>query len=78
MKLKLFTIVLLMFVTGSLIGQTRQLTGKVTSAKDQKALPGVTVRVKGTNIGTITGGNGHFTLSYNQSGGILVFSFIGG
>jgi len=34
--------------------QTRTINGTVTSADDGQALPGVTVQVKGTTVGTIT------------------------
>jgi TonB-linked SusC/RagA family outer membrane protein len=53
------------------------VTGKVTSA-DGSSLPGVSVLLKGTAIGTSSDGDGNFTL--NNAGvpnGTLVFSFIG-
>lgn len=54
-----------------------QLTGKVTDAKDGSALPGVTVKVKNSNVGTITDGNGVYRLSVPAKATTLVFSFIG-
>ncbi|MDX2431952.1 MAG: SusC/RagA family TonB-linked outer membrane protein [Bacteroides sp.] len=56
--------------------QTQQITGKVIDS-DGQLLPGVTVMVKGTNNGTITGANGEFSISGINKGDILVFSFIG-
>ncbi|WP_324677470.1 TonB-dependent receptor [Hymenobacter sp. GOD-10R] len=53
-----------------------QLTGRVVSAKDE-GLPGVTVVVKGTTNGTTTGADGSFKLSVPETGGTLVFSYIG-
>jgi alpha-2-macroglobulin len=41
------------------------------------ALPGVSVRVKGTQIGTITDINGAYTLAIPDEASELVFSFIG-
>lgn len=41
------------------------------------ALPGVSVRVKGTQIGTITDINGTYTLTIPNEASELVFSFIG-
>lgn len=57
--------------------QDRTVTGTVTSAEDGSALPGVNVVIKGTTSGTSTDANGKYSISVPQSGGILVFSFIG-
>lgn len=43
---------------------------------DKSPLPGVSIIIKGTTIGTISDIDGNFTLSVNQ-GNTLVFSFIG-
>ncbi|MDQ4141572.1 MAG: SusC/RagA family TonB-linked outer membrane protein, partial [Bacteroidota bacterium] len=52
------------------------ITGKVASASGE-ALPGVTVLLKGTNIGTATGPDGTYSLSVPETKGTLVFSFVG-
>ncbi len=57
--------------------QERVITGKVASAEDGSALPGVNVVVKGTTNGTVTDAEGKFSLSVPATGGNLVFSFIG-
>lgn len=56
--------------------QQNSVSGVVTDTNGQ-ALPGVTVVVKGTTIGTITGVNGDYSLPRVPSGATLVFSFIG-
>ncbi len=56
--------------------QNRTVTGTVTAKEDGLPLPGVTVKVKGTNVGTQTNTAGKYSLSVPQ-GAILVFSFIG-
>ncbi len=61
----------------SVWAQDRVVTGKVTSADDASALPGVNVVVKGTTNGTVTDADGNFKLTIPQDGGALVFSFIG-
>jgi TonB-dependent starch-binding outer membrane protein SusC len=53
-----------------------QLSGKVVSDKGE-GLPGVTVALKGTTRGVSTGADGSFTLSVPETGGTLVFSFVG-
>ncbi|WP_430810330.1 MULTISPECIES: SusC/RagA family TonB-linked outer membrane protein [unclassified Carboxylicivirga] len=52
------------------------LTGKVIDASGEP-IPGVTVSLKGTTIGTVTNFDGEFTLSTDQTGDVLLFSFIG-
>ena len=52
-----------------------KITGKVTD-KDKLPLPGVSVLLKGTNTGTVTDGNGSFSINARK-GEVLVFSFIG-
>jgi TonB-dependent SusC/RagA subfamily outer membrane receptor len=42
-----------------------------------KALPGVTVKVKGTTLGTLTDSNGAYSIENVPAGATLVFSFIG-
>ncbi|MBS7564100.1 TonB-dependent receptor [Mucilaginibacter sp. Bleaf8] len=50
--------------------------GTVTDDKGEP-LPGVTVRVKGTNTTTSTDVNGRYSISVPSSDAVLVFSFIG-
>ncbi len=52
------------------------LSGNV-KAQNGEALPGVTIKVKGSNQGTSTLTDGTFKLRLNQQKGTLVFSFIG-
>ncbi len=56
--------------------QVAQVTGTVTSAGENQPLPGVSVLVKGTNVGTTTNTEGRFSLSAEPAA-TLVFSFIG-
>ena len=50
--------------------------GRVTDGQGE-SLPGVTVVVKGTNVGTITDSDGNYLLNEVKSDAILVFSFVG-
>ena len=50
--------------------------GSVLSAEDGSGLPGVSVVIKGTTIGTSTDIGGNFSIKANE-GDILIFSFMG-
>ncbi len=65
------------FGTLSMFGQARVITGVVTGADDGSPLPGVTVAVKGTTVGTITDANGNFQVNAPQGSEVLIFSFVG-
>ncbi|HNX00998.1 MAG TPA: TonB-dependent receptor plug domain-containing protein, partial [Candidatus Cloacimonadota bacterium] len=55
----------------------KTITGKITSAEDGLAMPGVPVVIKGTTVGTTTDANGAFTLKNVPSNATLLVSFIG-
>ncbi|MCE1198753.1 MAG: SusC/RagA family TonB-linked outer membrane protein [Marinilabiliales bacterium] len=57
--------------------QTRQITGIVTSGEDGTSIPGVSVVVKGSTLGTITDMDGKFTLKVPQGSKTLAVSFVG-
>lgn len=59
------------------MAQTRSISGRVTDQANSQGLPGVTVLVKGTTIGTSTDGDGAFTISVPATATTLAFSFIG-
>ncbi len=58
------------------IQQQRGVSGAVTD-RTGAPLPGVTVVVKGTTTGTVTDGNGNYTLGNVPQNATLVFSFVG-
>jgi TonB-linked SusC/RagA family outer membrane protein len=71
-------LILLGFLMLSLAGvaQTQTLRGKVTSSDDGSPLPGVSILEKGTSNGTVTDGDGRFTIEARRDA-VLVFSFVG-
>jgi TonB-linked SusC/RagA family outer membrane protein len=77
MKKSLLGLVALLLLTSvSALAQT--VTGKVTSAADGAPIPGASVLIKGTSIGTATDTEGNFTLDVaGSSNSVLVVSFIG-
>jgi len=60
----------------SAIGQT-QVTGTITSADDGSPLPGVTVIVAGTTIGTVSDLEGQYSILVPEGSNALEFSFVG-
>ncbi|MDR3697170.1 TonB-dependent receptor [Mucilaginibacter sp.] len=69
-------ILLTLFGYSATFAQTRQITGRVTSADDGSGLPGVTVKIKGTTTGLQTDVNGAFKISAT-TGAVLTFTYIG-
>jgi TonB-linked SusC/RagA family outer membrane protein len=57
--------------------QDRVITGTVTSVEDNMGVPGATVLVKGTTIGTATDLDGKYSISVPAGSNVLVFSFVG-
>lgn len=66
-----------LFISGIVLGQDKVVSGKVTSNDDGSALPGVSVLVKGTSVGTTSNVDGTYSLSIPKDATTLVFSFIG-
>ena len=77
--MKKILLITFMFVTALVTqswAQDQVISGKVTSAEDGSALPGVNVILKGTSTGTATDIDGNYKFSA-PANGTLVFSFIG-
>ncbi|MEM6299779.1 MAG: carboxypeptidase-like regulatory domain-containing protein, partial [Bacteroidota bacterium] len=60
-----------------ILGQSRTITGTVTSASDSSPLPGVSVVEKGTTNGTQTDFDGKYSLEISENAKKLVFSYFG-
>src|SRR5690606_19596632 len=54
----------------------RLVTGKVSDANGDY-LPGVSILLKGTQKGTISGVDGRFSLEVPEEDAVLIFSFVG-
>jgi TonB-linked SusC/RagA family outer membrane protein len=57
--------------------QSLTVTGKIVSATDNSPLPGVSIIVKGTTRGTLSGPEGAYSIEVPGIDATLVFSFIG-
>lgn len=53
------------------------VTGKVTNFENGAPIPGVSVFVRGTGVGTITNTEGNYNLEIPQNSQILIFSYVG-
>ncbi|TXK48902.1 DUF3520 domain-containing protein [Pontibacter qinzhouensis] len=77
----ILAVLLSLFVLGGYVfalqTQDRIITGKVTAADDGAPLPGVTVSVKGAQVGATTNQDGQYKLVVPANHNMLVFSFIG-
>ena len=69
----------LIFFVGSLYlkAQGLQIKGIIFGAEDSIALEGVSVKVKGTTIRTISGADGLYRITVPDQAGVLVFSYPG-
>ena len=72
------TFIVSLLVSLSLLASAQKslVTGKVITDKDGQPLPGVTIIIKNTSIGTVSNVSGEFSIQA-QIGDTLVFSFIG-
>jgi len=78
MKKNLLSLLVLSFIALSCaFAQGRKITGSVTGADDGQPLPGVTVKVPGTAVGTQTNAQGQYTITVPATAKTLSFSYIG-
>ncbi len=76
--LKSLLFIALILCTGVSFAQQRTIQGKVTDARDGAALPGVTIRIKeSSDIGTVSGADGTFSLQVPTGAKTLVVSYVG-
>jgi len=77
MKTRIILLVAALIVAAGFRPVSRSIMGKVTSADDGSAMPGVNVVLKGTSDGTVTDTQGNYVITVPDQRGTLVFSFIG-
>jgi TonB-linked SusC/RagA family outer membrane protein len=77
MKKKLFGFIVMVLFGLSITAQTINITGTVTSVmEDDMPLPGATVQIKGTTIGTATNLDGRYQIEAAATD-TLIFSYVG-
>ena len=75
LRLMLLCLIATSFVTVN--GQQINVSGTVIDREDQLPLPGVSVIIKGTTIGTVTDAEGKYNLAAPSNQSIIVFTFVG-
>lgn len=77
MKKNLFVFIAMFFcLMGSFAFGQRAVNGKVSDGAGS-GLPGVSVTVKGTTQGSVTDGNGNYSVNVASANAVLVYSYIG-
>lgn len=76
-KFYLFVLLALLCFSQQVLAQSRIVTGKVTDQVDDSFMPGVTVKLKGSNVATQSDASGVYSIRVNSDSDILVFSFVG-
>ncbi|QEC52405.1 TonB-linked SusC/RagA family outer membrane protein [Anseongella ginsenosidimutans] len=77
MRNVLTVLAFLCFFTQYGYGQERTVSGRVVGAADSLPVPGVSVTVQGSSIGTATDLEGNYTISVPGNEAVLLFSFLG-
>ncbi|WP_461637194.1 SusC/RagA family TonB-linked outer membrane protein [Labilibaculum euxinus] len=73
---KLLLMLVMVFSFTMIHAQEKVVTGLVTDANDGMGIPGVSVVVKGTTVGTTTDIDGNYTLTVNANA-TIIYSFVG-
>lgn len=72
----LFFLTCLSALPSYLWAQSLQITGKVVSTATGNPIPGASIRLKGSDLGTVTNGQGDFTINAKK-GAVLIISSVG-
>ncbi|HEY3390034.1 MAG TPA: carboxypeptidase-like regulatory domain-containing protein, partial [Prolixibacteraceae bacterium] len=75
-RMLLSAVLLMVLTTGMAFAQQKTITGKVTD-KSGSSIPGASIVVQGTAVGTVTDGEGKYNLKVPSNSNVLLFSFIG-
>lgn len=70
-------ILLLWLLVGTTLAQDRRLSGKIVGSLDNQPIPGASIAIKGTTVGTTTNDNGEFVIALKSGVDILIISSVG-
>ncbi|MGZ3810823.1 MAG: SusC/RagA family TonB-linked outer membrane protein [Mucilaginibacter sp.] len=71
--ISLFTTIMLLYLSG--YAQTNRITGTIVSAEDSQPMPGVSIKVKGANTGTVSAIDGTYSIMAKPKD-VLIFTSI--
>ena len=76
---QLQTVLLSLLLFGAVAATNAQktVTGKITDANDNQPIATVSVTVKGSNMGVVSGADGAYAIELPDGADVLVFSFVG-
>lgn len=73
----LLSLLLLLTLVGRVMAQDRTISGRVLDKATNEGIPGASVILKGTSVGTATNANGNFSLSVPAGATTLQFKYLG-
>ncbi|MBK0381560.1 SusC/RagA family TonB-linked outer membrane protein [Pedobacter sp. SD-b] len=77
MKKLVQSLFVMLLIATSVLAQDKKVTGKVTAKDDGMPLPGVSVKVTGTNIGTQTNVDGKYSITIPLNSRTIEVSYVG-
>jgi hypothetical protein len=77
MKTHVISVVMLVACMAQVLGQGRQVSGKVICSEDGIPLFAVSISIEGTTFGAITGEHGEFSMNVPVDCPALVFHYLG-
>ena len=77
MKKLLQSLFMFLLIASTAMAQDRTITGTVTAKEDGLPIPGVTVKIQGSKVGSTTNSNGQYTIKTSAGPVVLEFTSIG-
>jgi TonB-linked SusC/RagA family outer membrane protein len=76
-KIAGLSLALILAISAFSFTRAQTVTGVVSASDTKETLPGATVMVKGTTIGTVTNIDGKYSITVIKENAVLVYSFVG-
>ena len=77
MKKLLQSLFMFLLIASTAMAQDRTISGTVTAKEDGLPIPGVTVKIQGSKVGSTTNSNGQYTVKTSAGAVVLEFTSIG-
>lgn len=76
-NLCLLNLFFLLLFSGTIYAQQFKVTGTIKDAQTNEGLPGVSIRIKGTTIGTLSDNDGKYAITADSPNATIVYTYIG-